>query len=287
MKNLILLLIIISFTTQLSSAQTKEVTLTQKWATEPVLKTPESVFFDSLRNVVYVSNINKVNPDKKDKDGFISKIDVSGKVLELRWISGLNDPKGMGLFGNRLYVSDINEIVEINIETSQILHRHKVEGARFLNDVSVSQSGDVYVSDSEANVVFRMTQEKTPLVWLGVDTNLKKPNGLLVEESRLLVATFGDGKLYAVNPESKETREWVIGLEAADGITRVGQTDYFISNWNGEVWYVDFKGEKTKVLDTKAAKVNAADIEHINSLNILLIPTFYDNRVVAYDLKVD
>lgn len=285
MKNSIVLLLIL-LCSHFSFAQTKNVTLTKKWATDPVFKTPESVFFDSLRNVVYVSNINAVNPTKKDKDGFISKLDVSGKVVELRWISGLNDPKGMGIFGNLLYVSDLDEIVEINIETSQILKRHKVEGARFLNDVAVSETGDVYVSDSDANVVFRMTKEKTPLVWLGIETNLNKPNGLLIEPTRLLVATFGDGKLFVVNPDSKETREWVVGIDAADGITRVGETDYFISNWNGEVWHIDFKGEKTKVLDTKAAKINAADIEHINSLNLLLIPTFFDNRIVAYDLKM-
>ncbi len=280
--NLLLIVICISFDL---FSQSAKIELVEKWATEQVFKTPESVFFDSLRNVVYVSNINEVNPDKKDNDGFISKLDPSGKVVELRWITGLNDPKGMGIFGNKLFVADINEIVEIDIESSRILQRHKVEGAIFLNDLAVARSGDVYVSDSEANVVFRMTKGAGPLVWLGVETKLDKPNGLLVERNRILVATFGSGNLYIVNPESKETREWVTGIEAADGIARVGQTDYFVSNWHGEIWFIDFKGEKIKVLDTKAAKVNSADIEHINSLNILLIPTFFDNRVVAYEIK--
>ncbi|MDQ3394443.1 MAG: gluconolaconase [Bacteroidota bacterium] len=283
----ILLIFALVFINSYSFSQTQKATLKQKWATDQVFKTPESIFFDSLRNIIYVSNINEVNPTKKDKDGFISKLDISGKVVELRWITGLNDPKGMALFGNKLFVADIDEIVEIDIETSRILKRHKVEGAKFLNDVVVAQSGDVYVSDSEANVVFKMTRGAAPLLWLGVETKLDKPNGLYIERERIIVATFGSGKLYIVNPESKETREWISGIEAADGIARAGKTNYLVSNWIGEVWFIDFKGEKSLLLDTKAEKVNAADIEYINSMNILLIPTFFDNRVVAYNLTIN
>jgi hypothetical protein len=31
--------------------------------------------------------------------------------------------------------------------------------------------------------------------------------------------------------------------------------------------------------------VNAADIEYIPSLKLLLVPTFNDNRVMAYEVK--
>lgn len=267
------------------SQEDQEINITQKWATDQVFHNPESVFFDSLRNVVYVSNIGEINKDSRDGDGFISKLNLNGQVEELNWITDLNDPKGMGLFGNILYVADLDRVVEINTETGEIVAQHEVEGAEFLNDITVARTGEVYISDSEAHLVFRMRQGMPPMVWMTDDSGLNKPNGLLIEEERLLLANMADGTLNVVNPESKEMREWVSGISSADGITRVGVNNYFVSNWNGEVWFVDFKGSKQKVLDTKDEKVNAADITHINSLNILLVPTFFDNRVMAYEIN--
>ena len=63
--------------------------------------------------------------------------------------------------------------------------------------------------------------------------------------------------------------------------------DFIISNWNGEIYHVTAKGAVTKILDTKAAKVNAADITYIRKQNLLLVPTFFDNKVMAYKVKVD
>ena len=49
-------------------------TLTQRWATDTILKTPESVVFDEKYGVFYVSCIGAVPPDAKDKDGYIAKL---------------------------------------------------------------------------------------------------------------------------------------------------------------------------------------------------------------------
>ncbi|CAN5622037.1 gluconolaconase [soil metagenome] len=285
MRYLLILILVLFLNIGVFAQEDQEISVTQKWATDQVFKNPESVFFDSLRNVIYVSNIGEINKDSRDGDGFISKLNLNGEVEELRWITGLNDPKGMGMFGNILYVADLNQVVEINVENNEIVRTHEVEGAEFLNDITVARTGEVYISDSDANLVFRIRLGMPPMVWMTDDSGLNRPNGLLIEEERLLLANMAEGTLNLVNPESKEMREWVSGVNSADGIARVGENNYFVSNWNGEVWFIDFKGSKQKVLDTKDEKVNAADITHINSLNILLVPTFFDNRVVAYDIE--
>lgn len=277
--------IFLLFCSTITFGQDQKASLKQAWSTDKVLKTPESVFYDSLRENIYVTNINNVSPDNKDGDGFISKLQTNGKIDKLQWITGLNDPKGMGMFGNTLYVADLDEIVEINIEKSEIVRKLKVEGSSKLNDVAVAKNGDVYISDPGINVVFKIS-EGVPLVWLGEDVELDKPNGLFMEEERLLVAENKSGVLNVVNPDSKELREWVIDLPSADGIARIDNNNYFVSNWNGEIYYIDFKGSKQKVLDTKDQKMNTADITVINSLNLLLVPTFYDNRVVAYEITL-
>jgi hypothetical protein len=39
-----------------------------------------------------------------------------------------------------------------------------------------------------------------------------------------------------------------------------------------------------EILDTMPVKVNCADFEFIKEKNLLIIPTFTDNRVMAYQL---
>ena len=50
--------------------------------------------------------------------------------------------------------------------------------------------------------------------------------------------------------------------------------------------YVDPDNNRSqKLLDTKDQKINAADIGYIESQELLLVPTFFDNRVVAYKVS--
>src|SRR5689334_22113496 len=104
----------------------------QLWATDTILRTPESVFYDNKREILYVANINKINKDASDGDGFISKVKLDGKIEKLDWITGLNDPKGMALVGGTLYVSDLRQLVEIDIAKGKIIKKHDLEGAKFL-----------------------------------------------------------------------------------------------------------------------------------------------------------
>jgi len=125
------------------------------WASDTLLRTPESVCFDKDRQVIYVANVN-LNPWEKDGNGFISKMDLSGNITELKWIEGLSGPKGMGIFGNALYVTDIDEIVKINIESGEVDEKIKVEGKPDLNDITVGDDGTVYISGSSSNTIYEL-----------------------------------------------------------------------------------------------------------------------------------
>lgn len=76
-------------------------TLTRLWTTDTVLRTPESVLYDKAHDIIYVANVN-LNPWEKDGNGFISRLDTKGNILELQWVSGLNGPKGMGILNDHL-----------------------------------------------------------------------------------------------------------------------------------------------------------------------------------------
>lgn len=255
------------------------VRLTEAWASDNSLRTPESVLFDRERNVLYVSNINQVNKDRKDGDGFISRLSPNGDIEQLYWVSGLNDPKGLALQNNVLYVADIDEIVAIATQTGSILARHKVDKAQMLNDVTVDNAGNVYVSDSQGGAIYLFRNGRVSH-WL--DTKRERPNGLLYDNNRLIVAFQNSGKVRLLNIETKEFTDWTDKIPSADGITRVGADGTLISNWNGEIYYVEINGRNWRVLDTKKRNINTADIFYSEEQGMLYVPTFHDNRVVAY-----
>ena len=110
--------------TDIQKEEQTQYKLEEQWATEQILKTPESVIYDGENNVLYVSNINR-NPSQKNEKGFISKISLDGEIIELKWITGLNAPKGSGIYNGKLFVADIDRLVEIDIKKGKILKKHK------------------------------------------------------------------------------------------------------------------------------------------------------------------
>ncbi|TIS74457.1 MAG: hypothetical protein E5W94_24745, partial [Mesorhizobium sp.] len=79
------------------------------------LKAPESVLFDTKRNVFYVSNIVG-EPAGKDGIGYLSKVSPDGKLQTAEWVTGFNAPKGLVMQGDTLFVTDIDRLMALNVE---------------------------------------------------------------------------------------------------------------------------------------------------------------------------
>jgi len=269
----------------LSTAKSQDnapISLTQLWKTDTLLRTPESVQYDPQRQQLYVANINKVNVEKPDGDGFISVLNTDGKISNLKWARGLNDPKGMGILGNSLFVADLKDLVEIDLKTGNILKRHPAINSVMLNDVSVSPRGEVFVSDSRGHKLYRYVDGKMEL-YLD-DPNLQGPNGVFAEKDYMIVASAGTGNLWKLDYATKTYSAWAMTNKTADGILRYGN-DYLISCWHGEVYYVKPDGKVWKLIDSKEPQTNTADFGYIPVTKTLLIPNFYKNTVTAYQIK--
>ena len=101
------------------------------------------------------------NLTSKDNQGFISKVSpLNCSIIELNWVTGLNAPKGMTIINNTnntlLYVSDITDLVEIDVKSGKIINRYNAPGSAFLNDVVSDNQGHIYVSDTVANTIYRL-----------------------------------------------------------------------------------------------------------------------------------
>ncbi len=278
MKKLIIVAAILMWQNQ-SFAQKHS--LVKLWETDTTLKTPESVLFDKKDKLLFVSNIDG-KPAEKDGKGSIGKIGLDGKIIQTDWVSGLNAPKGMGRFGNLLYVADLNEVVVIDIKKALITQRIPVENAIFLNDITVNDKGVVFVSDTRASKIHKIELGKATL-YLDSLNGLKSPNGLLCVKDDLLV--LDKGRFLKVD-KNKQVLKIADGMDASsDGIVMVNPTDFIISCWAGITYYVTVDGSKEILFDNRSQKLNSADLGYDATKKILYIPTFYANKVVAYEVK--
>ena len=78
----------------LISVSAQKATAQKLWATDTILKIPESVLVDDKENCLWVSNIDGAS-NGKDGKGSISKLSKTGAPINLDWVTGLNAPKGM------------------------------------------------------------------------------------------------------------------------------------------------------------------------------------------------
>ena len=256
--------------------------LKRMWDTEATLTTAESVLYDKSENLLYVSCINGVPPNKKDKDGFIAKVGMDGKVITLKWATGFSAPKGMGMADQTLYVTDIDRLVAVDMTTGKIKETWEIKEASFLNDVFVSTNGNVYFTDSDKSTIYGLVENK--IVEIYKDKALGGTNGVFEEGNVLYLTTFESGKVYTLDLMSKAVQQVAEGVPGGDGIERYND-GWLASNWNGEVYHISATGEVTELLDTQEAKLNAADIEVVADQNLLLVPTFFGNSVTAYSLS--
>jgi len=232
--------------------------------------------------VLYVACING-NPTLENKGSYLAKVGLDGKVIQLKFTENLNSTKGMGILGDKLYVTEMAQVVEIALATGKILNRYPIEGAKFLNDIAVdTKKGVVYVTDSGDSKVWSLTKGKVSLVL--ADAPLKGPNGLLFENDQLLIGN-GDGSLLTMNPATKKVDVVAKGMGGIDGIVALGNKSYVVTEWGGKIWHIRSDGTAELKIDTSAGKINSADIGYNPATKMLFVPTFFHNTVKAYSLN--
>jgi gluconolactonase len=242
------------------------------------LKTPESVV-QAKDGRIYVSEINEFG---KDGDGQISVIERDGKVSV--FATGLDDPKGITIIGENLYVADKTQILKIDragkvsvfVATDQFTSK-----PQFLNDLEADPQGNLYVSDSGdilgkggGGAIYRISPDGNVKLLINEqqDARIKAPNGLLADDTGnfLLQVDFASGILYSLNTRTGQLTDIAEGFGGGDGIVHHSNGTMYVSDWkNGKVFAVDTKGEVTLVKDGYQA---AADIAITKDERYLLVP---------------
>lgn len=227
------------------------------------LKMPESVIFDKANNRLIVGNMVTFGPDG-GTDGYLSIVSPEGQLVTEQWATGLNDPKGMAIVGDTLFVADATGLVEIKLADGSVVATHALEGAQFPNDATTDGTA-VYVSDFMGSAIYKVTggvAEK----WLA-DEKLATPNGLFLDGNALIVGSMGTGMkpdftfqtkggLQSIDLGTKAITptEGAMGLSLTDGVAKIGNALIFNDNPAGTILsYADGKTTTIATLSPGAA----------------------------------
>jgi hypothetical protein len=248
------------------------------WETPATLEVPESVLFDD--SVIYVSNV-KGSPTEKDSNGYISRLTPNGDIIAQHWVTGLHAPKGMAVYGNLLYVSDIDRIAVIDRKKGKIERFIEIPGSIFLNDVTNDSQGNIAVSDMMDNAIYLIRNNQPEL--LIKNEELKRVNGLYWEEETLYAGT--SNIIYRVDVAKKTLQKYTVGTGGIDGLERFAPNKFIISDWTGKVQVVSTDKAPVEVLNLASEKYNAADIDYCVKTKTIFIPTFFGNSVAVYRIE--
>lgn len=243
---------------------------------------PESVIYDEESEYFYVSNM----ADKTEGDGFISRVSKKWKEQEHRWVTGLNDPKGLVVRGDKLYVTDVTHLIEIDKNSGKILKRIAVEGAKSLNDPAIDKKGDIYFSDLAASSIYKMNEAGEVEQWLSTP-DLERPNGLFITPKHILVSAWGEdqnGHFLKVDRNTREiSRISKEGVGNLDGVQPKGNGAYYISDWaTGKIYTIDMEGNLTEEF---ISGKSSGDILYLQEENKLYLPMNHQNELWIYNMN--
>lgn len=243
----------------------------------------ESAVFDKHNNIIYASLIG----NREAGDGSIATINLDGEIINKTFISGLNDPKGIAITTDKLYVSDVTDLVEADLKTGKVIKKYTLPSIAFLNDVAIDRNGNIFVSDTRTSEIYKLDTNGNLSLWLA-NSILDNPNGLLVDDNTMYIASWGSdpkgGRLSKVDMANKkvDTISSIIGN--LDGIRPFDANQFIISDWNsGNIHLINTNNGETEKLLTVGQSVG--DIAYIKEKDLLLLPMNKQSRLLFYKIK--
>jgi hypothetical protein len=266
-------------------------------ATITRLRGPESVLHDPGQDVYFISNLNG-GLQTIDDNGFITRVDARTLHVDLQWIAGgkngvrLDAPKGMGIVGDMLYVSDVTAVRKFDRRTGAPRGEIALPGATLINDIATD--GDtVYVSDTGLKTGPGATfyETGTDAIWKVTGDRAEKyasgaflhhPNGLAVVDGDVWAVTFGPDEILLIG-EGKPKRIAQLPKGQLDGIVALDSKRVLVSSWLGEGIYRGSPGGDFEPLLTG---IDApADIGYDTKRHRLLVPISGANQVTIHELR--
>ena len=265
-------------------------------AEQPAFSQPESAYFFSSGSTD--SGVYFISSTNGDDVGWVSKLAADGSVIDSRWATDLRHPMGMRVSGKRLWVNNITEIIGLNLDDPSDRIVYPIDGAISLNDLATDSFGHAYLSDSMNSRVVRVdlaTGENSTYL----STLPSSPNGLLIHEERLYVASWGvmsdqpeeraewitktAGDLYWVSLKDAKKDRHIIAQELGnlDGVEIDQKGNIYVSDWESGKLY-KISNRTKKVINLGQYSQGLADLGLNSFTGELALPIMLSNEVLFY-----
>jgi len=233
--------------------------------------------------------ISEIGESATPGDGKISQINPDGSIRTLA--DGLNDPKGLDLFNDQLYVTDVDQIWRVGLDGGKTVIARAGDFPSkpvFLNDLEIDGLGHVYVSDSGAAAIYRIAPDGQITRILDETSGIASPNGLLLDGlNRLLVADFATGTLFQVmfsDNAAPVVSALNSGFGGADGLVRDSDGLLYVSDWKGgQLWQLS--EPKATPQRISSGHQSAADIGLSADGRFILVPDMQAGELIWLPVK--
>lgn len=265
------------------------------WAAAPAvaqitvteLQTPYSFVSSAAGKEYFISSVNG-EPEAADNNGFITKLDANGKIVNLKFIQGgrgdvtLHAPKGMALVDQILYVADLDSLRAFDVASGKPLAAIAVPGASaqtrpLLTDVVFDGKSLLYCSDQKANRIYRIELPSHKVTVLTADPSLAGPAGLAVhpKSGRIIAVSWDKGKIFEITTDGAVSELFSNGFFSGR-FTNLRGVDFdrwgnmYVSDFTtGKVWRMTWD-KRFQVIAEYLPSPGDISIDRTN--NLILVP---------------
>jgi hypothetical protein len=247
------------------------------------LKTPQSFIVDPGLGNYFISNING-NPVSRDNNGFIMKLDSSGKYLfSIRGGSPqitLHAPDGLTLNGKHIYVTDIDSVRWFDKNNGKPLGHIDLTGigVKRVRGLTCDDENNLYISDVLANTIYKIeTRNGHKISIFKKDNRLGNPSGMVYDSvrKRLIVVTRATGKILGVGMDGKITPVIQKTFKNLHGIDWGRNRDLLVSDESAGKIYRIRKFSRAEIVRENI--LTPAGISFDYARNLILVPSSKGN----------
>jgi len=231
-----------------------------------VVECPESMVFDISHNRYYMSN---------SYNSTVCQVDNLGNISNFVDWGILNQPKGLEITGETLYVASSASVFAFSTDNAAMIMEINIPCAFCLTDVESDDNGNLFVSDECSNKIYKISLGSSQPSIIFENEDLE-PCGLLFDHDtqNLLFCCSNDNLIRSVNPET-----YVVSVVATTymsspaGMARDNCGNIYISDREENSIFVFDAAFSNPAMRFAEGLAGPADICINNIDHILAVPT--------------
>ncbi len=246
---------------------------------QPKISAPMSITYDALGERFLISNMGNSTIVAMEADGKLKNVIKKG----------IKNPRGIKMRGQELLVVDDDKLHIIDPQLSIISKTVAIDGAKMLIDVEVDELGAIYLTDTDAECIWRLDKQGSNPTQF-TSHLLRQPSAIYFDKPRrqMMVTSMGERQpIITFNTKTdefgifKDTMYSQISGIQADDLGRI----FFCSRQEQAVIMIP-QTQNRFILFEQNLKT-PADMYWHEPTNELLLPLTQENRILRLALEED